>query len=315
MVTKKLISIVIPAYNEEEVLPELVKRLQHFFKTMPAYQFEVIIVENGSTDKSYDFLIRSAKKDKRFKILQLSRNFGADNAIAAGMKFAKGNALVILMADLQEPIDLIKDFIKKWEEGYEIVYGIVKKRVASLLRNFNSILFYKIINFFALNKFPENVSDFRLVDRKVYQVINNMNERNKYLRGMIEWAGFTHIGVPFDRQKRFAGQSKADTLTVLNIALNGIFSFSYLPLRLISLLGILITGVSFIMIIFYLCLYFAIITSGKQVIPGITTLILLILFLFGVLFFVLGIISEYLLRIYDEVKGRPYFIVKNKNNL
>ena len=311
MKSKKFISIVVPVYNEEKVIPELIKRLTIFINKNSNYNFEVIFIEHGSVDNSFVLLQKFAIKDRRIKILQLSKNFGCDGGIAAGMRFATGDACVIMMADLQEPIGLISDFIKKWEDGYEIVYGIVKKRTASFFRNINSILFYKVINLLTKNMFPENASDFRLIDKKVYETINQMGEQNKYLRGLIIWTGFKHIGIPFDREKRFAGESKANFLTVLKVAVNGIFSFSYIPLRFISILGFMITLASFILGIFYLYLY----SIWGRVTPGATTTILLILFLFGILFFVLGIISEYLVRIYEEVKKRPNFIIKNKINL
>ena len=227
------------------------------------------------------------------------------------MRFATGDACVIMMADLQEPIELISEFIEKWEQGYEIVYGVVKKRTAGMLRNFNSILFYKLINFLTKDMFPENASDFRLIDKKVYTTINNMSEQNKYLRGLIMWTGFKNIGIPFNRTKRFAGESKADFKAALYVALNGIFSFSYLPLRFVSILGIGITFLSLLMIAFYLYIY---LVHGREA-PGAATMILLTLSLFGILFFILGIISEYLARIYDEVKARPSFIIKDKINL
>ena len=311
MKSKKLISIVIPIYNEELGIPELIKQTTKFIDINENYDFEIIFVEHGSIDNSFSLLNKYGGKDKRIKILQLSKNFGCDGGIAAGMRFAKGDALVIMMADLQEPIELISEFIKKWEHGYEIVYGVVKKRTAGFIRNISSILFYKIINLFTKNMFPENASDFRLIDKKVYETINQMGEQNKYLRGLIMWTGFRHIGIPFNRVKRFAGESKANFITVLKVAVNGIFSFSYLPLRFVSVLGIGITFVSFLMIVFYLYLYFV---HGREA-PGTATIILLTLSLFGILFFILGIISEYLARIYDEVKARPSFIVKNKINL
>jgi dolichol-phosphate mannosyltransferase len=227
------------------------------------------------------------------------------------MQQARGDGLVIMMADLQEPVDLISEFIKKWEQGYDIVYGKIRKRTGRFFRNIFSRLFYKLINLLTGNMFPENASDFRLIDKKVYQTINQMEERNKYLRGLIAWTGFRQIGIPFDRNKRHAGESKANFITVLKVAINGIFSFSYVPLRFISILGFMITAASFILALVYLYLY----SIWGRVTPGATTTILLILFLFGILFFVLGIISEYLVRIYEEVKKRPTFIIKNKINL
>jgi len=311
MNTKKLISIVIPVYNEELGIPELIKQLTKFIDKTKNYDFELILVDNGSFDNSYKLLGHSAKKDSRIKIIQLSKNVGCDGGIEAGMQHAKGDALVIMMADLQEPVELISEFIKKWEQGYEIIYGKIEKRTGKFFRNIFSILFYKLINLLTGNMFPENASDFRLIDKKVYQSINNMQERNKYLRGLIAWTGFKQIGIPFDRNKRFAGESKANFMNVFKVAINGIFSFSYIPLRFISILGFIITLVTFMLGIFYLYLY----SIWGRVTPGATTTILLILFLFGILFFVLGIISEYLVRIYEEVKSRPIYIVKNKINL
>lgn len=309
---KKLISIVIPVYNEEENIPRLGKELTSFINNFSRYRFEIIFVEHGSVDRSFNLLENICQKDKRFKILQLSRNFGGQGGIVAGIHFATGEACVILMADMQEPIELIRDFTKKWEEGYQIVYGVVKKRTANWLNNFCSVLFYKILNLFSNIKFPENVSDFRLMDKKVYQTINRMPEKNKYLRGLIAWTGFKYIGIPFNRRSRVAGKSKADFPTLFKIALDALFSFSYLPLRFISILGFLIMSVSFILIVYYFTIYFL---NRDKVVPGLTTITLLIISLFGLLFFALGIISEYLSRIYEDLKQRPEFIVKDKINL
>lgn len=307
----KKISIVIPIYNEEKVIPELIRQLTRFAPTVSPYQCEFILVENGSQDNSFKLLQKYAEKDERLKIIQLSRNFGCDGGIAAGIKHAAGDACVIMMADLQEPVEMIGDFIKKWEAGYDIVYGVVRKRRSGVIRNLASRLFYQLINLMAPAKFPENASDFRLIDRRVYETINQMPEQNKYLRGLIMWTGFRHTGIPFDRKKRFAGESKADLKTAVYVAFNGIFSFSYLPLRLVSYLGLILTIVSFVLGLFYLALFFI----YGRVAPGAATIILITLFLFGVLFFILGVISEYIARIYEEVKRRPNFIVKKTVNL
>ena len=307
---KKLISIVTPIYNEEENLAELYKRLVKMMDGESEYNFEVIAVDHGSVDNSFERLVTIHKKDKRFKILQLSKNFGsADAGIVAGLSFAKGDAAILIMADLQEPPELIPKFISKWEAGFEIVYGIVKKRPGvSILRKVLSVLFYKILNKLTGNLFPENVSDFRLIDKKVYQIIGQMPERNKFLRGIISWTGFKQTGIPFERSPRFAGVSKADFATVLLVAANGIFSFSYLPLRMVTILGFFLSAISFLMIIVQIILF----AIYGRVAPGQTTTVTLISFLFGMLFLILGIIGEYLARIYDEVKQRPQFIVKSR---
>ena len=307
---KQLISIVIPIYNEEKNLDQLYKRLNHLMDLEKKYDFEIISVEHGSDDSSLKKLLEIRRRDKRVKILQLSKNFGsADAGIVAGLNFAQGNACVILMADLQEPPELISQFLKYWEKGYEIVYGIVKKRPGtSLVRRISSVIFYKILNIMTGNIFPENVSDFRLIDKKVYKIINQMEERNKFLRGLIAWSGFNQIGISFERKERFAGKSKADFLTVLKVAANGIFSFSYLPLKIVTILGFLLSIISFLMI-FYQIVLFVIYGRGA---PGISTVVILVSFLFSMLFLILGVMGEYISRIYDEVKGRPNFIVKNK---
>lgn len=307
---KKLISIVIPFYNEEQNTNELYRRLSQLFSKEKKYNFEIIAVEHGSTDSTFEKLYYLRKKDKRVKILQLSKNFGnADAGILSGLHYAEGDAHVITTADLQDPPEVISKFLRKWEEGYEIVYGVIKKRAdATFSRKIFSLLFYKVLNLTTGNIFPQNVSDFRLIDRKVTQVIKTMPERNKFLRGVIIWTGFSQIGVPFDRAQRFAGESKADFATVLKVAANGIFSFSYAPLKLVTLLGFFLSGVSFLLILYQISLYF-IIGRGQ---PGVSTIVVLMGFLFGMLFLILGIIGEYLSRIYDEVKQRPSFIVRKK---
>ena len=307
---KKLISIVIPLYNEEENVHELYKKLKELAKQEKSYNFEIIAVEHGSKDSTFEKLVSIHKKDKRLKILQLSKNFGnADAGIGAGLNFAKGEAAVIMMADLQEPPEIVSKFLRKWEEGFDIVNGIVKKRPdVSYFRRFSSVLFYKVINRLTEDLFPENVSDFRLIDKKVYEVINSMPERNRFLRGLITWTGFKQTGIPFERSPRYAGKSKADFLVVLKVAANGIYSFSYTPLQLVTILGFVLSTISFAMIIFQVTLF---IIFGRGA-PGISTVVILVSFLFSMLFLILGVIGEYLARIYDEVKRRPNYIISNK---
>lgn len=306
---KKLISIVIPAYNEELVLDELKKRLQQMAEKQANYDFEFIIVENGSWDDSYEKLLKFNKEDKRFKIVQLSRNFMCDGGITAGLKYARGDAAVVMNADLQDPPELIHEFIKKWEKGYEIVYGLIDKRKGvSFMRRMLSSSFYLVINKLTNNMIPRNASDFRLMDRKVYSVVNRMEERNRFLRGVVAWTGFRQIGIPYKRPPRFAGEPKANIFAALGVALNGVFSFSYFPLKLATWLGFLTFFASIIMFFVEVGLYLA---FGMRV-QGFTTTILIILALFGMLFFILGIMGIYIARIYDEVKQRPNFIVRNE---
>lgn len=306
---KKLISIIIPVYNEEAVLDELVKRLKQVLIENDKYEFEVILVENGSVDSSFEKLVQVNKEDPRFKIVQLSRNFGCDGGITTGLGYAKGDAVVMMNADLQDPPEMIEKFIAKWESGYDIVYGVIEKRlgVPYLRRTFSSI-FYKTINKLSKGAIPENVSDFRLIGKKVCLNVNKMEERNRFLRGIIAWTGFRSVGIPYERPPRYAGESKANFLSVLKLAMDGIFAFSYLPLKMVTALGVLVSFSSFAMILVEIGFFF----KYGRVVPGFTTLIIILLFLFGTLFFVLGIIGEYIARIYEEVKQRPNFIVKNE---
>jgi dolichol-phosphate mannosyltransferase len=312
---KKLISVVIPAYNEEEVLEELKNRLKKVMAENSNYEFEIIIVENGSWDLSFEKLKKINGEDPRFKVVKLSKNFGCDGGITAGLKYAKGDAAVIMNADLQDPPEMIVQFIRKWEEGYEIVYGIIQKREGiSYIRKILSSLAYVIIYNLTHETIPKNASDFRLMDRKVYSIVNSMDEKNKFLRGIIAWTGFKQTGIPYERPARFAGETKAGFWAAFNVAINGIFSFSYFPLHIATILGFVISIATFIMIFIELALFLV----YGQVVPGFTTTIMLILFLFSVLFLLIGIIGIYIARIYDEVKDRPNFIVTEKigfNNL
>ncbi|KKR88163.1 MAG: Glycosyl transferase family 2 [Candidatus Curtissbacteria bacterium GW2011_GWA1_41_11] len=310
---KKTISIVIPLYNEEGNVDELCRQLNQLFREEKKYNFEVITVEHGSTDATFSKLLKIRKKNKNFKILQLSRNFGnVDAAISAGLKFSKGNAAVILMGDLQEPPALISKFLRKWEQGYGIVYGIIKKRAdISLIRKINSLLFYKLLSLFTGNILPKNASDYRLIDKKVYETINKMEERNKYLKGLTFWTGFKQIGISYNRSQRFSGDSKADFLTVLKVATNGILSFSYVPLRLVTILGFVVAIISFSTLVLELILF---LVFGREA-QGVLTIVVLISFLFGMTFIILGVIGEYIVRIYDEVKKRPTFIINKKIGL
>ena len=273
------------------------------------YEFEVIIVENGSWDSSFEKLLKINEADPRFKVVKLSKNFGCDGGITAGLKYASGDAAVIMNADLQDPPEMITQFIKKWEEGYEIIYGIIRKREGvSFMRKILSSLAYVIIYNLTHEAIPKNASDFRLIDKKVYTIVNDMDEKNKFLRGIIAWTGFKQTGIPYERPARFAGETKAGFCAAFNVAMNGIFSFSYFPLHLATILGFVISIATFILIFIEIGLFLV----YGQVVPGFTTTIILMLFLFGMLFFLIGIIGIYIARIYDEVKERPNFIVAER---
>ncbi len=304
---RKLVSVVIPAYNEEDNVEELTRRLQAVFAENSRYDFEAVIVENGCTDGTYDKLLEVHAKDPRFKILRLSRNFRCDGGITAGLQFASGDAAVIMNADLQDPPELITAFLKKWDEGYENIYGVITKRVGTgLIRRFNSQLFYLIINKLTGGLFPRNASDFRLVDKKVYSTINDMRERNRFLRGMFIWSGFRSVGIEHERAPRFAGEAKSYTFQVIELAIKGILAYSYVPLKAITVVGITVSLLSFVMLfaIVVKAVFFGVPFHGFGTIMSVMTL------MFGFLFTMLGVMSEYIGLIYEEVKQRPNFIVK-----
>lgn len=303
----KKISIVTSAYNEQGCVGELARQLKLVFDKNSGYQFEVIIVENGSTDDTFSRLLDLHKTDPRFKIVRLSRNFRMDGGITAGLSHASGDAAVLMTANLQDSPEVINLFIEKWEQGYEHVYGIVKSRPGKgFFRKLNSQLFYAVINYLTDNMIPKNVSDFRLIDRKVYETINSMHERNRFMRGLFAWVGFKSIGVEFERAKRFAGVSHAPFWKVLELAIKGILAFSYIPIQAISVFGIVLSIGSLLYFIF---------TVAKVLVFGVPfagygTIVSLILMLFGFVFLILGILAQYIAQIYEEVKERPNFIVK-----
>jgi dolichol-phosphate mannosyltransferase len=308
----KLISVVVPAYNEEACVDELATRLKNVFALENNYSFEVIIIENGSIDKTWEKLLEIARQDSRFKILQLSRNFRMDGGLTAGLDFVKGDACILMTADLQDPPELISDFLRKWEDGWENIYGVLTKRVGTgPIRTMNSKLFYWVAGKLTDGRIPKNASDFRLVDKKVYETVRTMSERNRFVRGLFAWVGFKSIGIPMERPPRFGGVSNAHTFKVIDLAFKGIFANSYKPLRLITLFGL---GLSFISFVSIIPLAFLWIFSGVPF-AGFGTLVSLFLLVLGFLSLMLGILSEYVGLIYEEVKGRPNFIVSNKIGL
>jgi dolichol-phosphate mannosyltransferase len=306
---KKLISVVVPAYNEQDNVDELAKRLQAVFSVNPDYDFEAIIVENGSLDNTYEKLLAVHHQDSRFKVLQLARNFRMDGGITAGLNSANGDAAVIMTADLQDPPELITEFIKKWEEGYENIYGIVTKRNGTnIIRKLNSQFFYMVANVLTDGKIPSNVSDFRLVDRKVYETINSIHERNRFVRGLFAWVGYKSIGIKHERAERFSGVSGAHTFKVIDLAIKGIFAHSYIPLKIITITGITVSMLSFVLLAWILIKAFV---YGVPF-AGYAMIMTVMLLLFGILFTMLGVVSEYLGLVYEEVKQRPNYVVSQR---
>ena len=304
--TKKLISIVVPAFNEEDCIDELARRLTAVMDGLTSYQFEALIVENGSTDKTWSLLQKIATSDERFKPIRLSRNFGMDGGVTAGLELATGDACVIMTADLQDPPELIVEFVEKWEAGYENIFMIVEKRSTSnILRQINSKLFYFMADRLTGGLIPKDVSDFRLVDRKVYEAVRGMEERNRFVRGLFAWVGFKSVGIKYPRPARFGGESKARLSTVLRLAKHGILSFSDIPLRFITWFGLVCSGLALGTMVVFAILKFVIGTPFA----GFATIVTIVLFFFGLLSFMIGILAEYVAMIHSEVKNRPNFII------
>lgn len=304
--SKKLISVVAPAYNEELCVRELARQLVLVMNKLSEYEFEIIIVENGSTDRTWQILKTIADEDERFKPIRLSRNFGMDGGITAGLEYAAGDACVLMTADLQDPPELIIDFVRKWEEGFENIYMVVEKRADSgILRRLNSKLFYFIADRLTGGLIPRDVSDFRLVDRKVYETVRSMKEQNRFIRGMFAWVGFSTFGISHPRPARFGGNSKANLGTVIRLAKHGVLSFSDVPLRMITWFGLVCSGLAISTMVLFAALKFIIGTPFA----GFATIVTIALFFFGLLSFMIGILAEYVSMIHSEVKNRPNFIV------
>jgi dolichol-phosphate mannosyltransferase len=307
MTDKKLISVIVPAYNEEACVEELARRLALVFDANPKYDFEAIIVENGSVDQTWELLQGICAKDNRFKTIQLARNFGMDGGLTAGLHFVMGDACVLMTADLQDPPELIPEFIKKWESGFENIYMVVtKRRGTSFLRRFNSRAFYWVAGKLTGERIPRNASDFRLVDKKVYEAVRGMDERNRFVRGLFAWVGFKSIGIESERPERFGGVSNAHSLRVIDLAFKGIFSHSYVPLKLITVTGVVLSvGSLFATVVFSIVW----LTIGVPF-AGFGTLVAISLLAFGILSFMLGLVAEYVGLIYEEVKQRPNFVIR-----
>ena len=302
----KKISFIIPCFNEEGNVEQLYKEVCEVTTPITKYKFEFIFIENGSTDKTLNNLLKLKKDDPSVIILKLSRNFNMDGGIAAGLNYTDGDAAIIMTADLQDDPLMIPEFVTKWEEGYNQVYGVVKTRPGSgLIRKLNSKIFYFIINKFSNGLVPIGVSDFRLVDRKVIDAVKSMKEFNRFYRGFFSWVGFKSIGLDFSRRERYSGISKATTFNVLAFAFKGIFSFSNRPLKLSIFLSLITSLISITVLVFQT---FNWITKGVPF-DGFGTLVGILLLLISLLFGALAILSEYIGLILEEVKNRPHFII------
>jgi dolichol-phosphate mannosyltransferase len=304
-----LLSLVIPVYNEEDNVDPLLKRIIPLISS----NYEIIFVSDGSRDKTVEKIKAHASKNKNIKLLAFNRNFGHQSALVCGYKFAKGDCVVTMDADMQDPPEIIPEMIKKWQEGAKVVYAKREKRDSdSFFKKHTAQLFYRFINSLSDRKIPEDVGDFRLLDKEAVEFLKNLPEHSPFLRGLVAWAGFKEAYVYFSREKRLSGKTHYSISKMLNFALDGVTSFSARPLRLASYLGFASATAGFLGVIYAVI--------GKFLLPipwvtGWTGLFVGIMFLGGVQLITIGIIGEYIGKIYLEVLNRPHFTIKEKVNI
>ncbi len=292
-----MISVIVPLYNEEKVINETYKRLT---LVLSDEEYEIIFVNDGSRDKTVPMAREIADKDNRIKLISFSRNFGHQTAVTAGIDHAEGDAVVIIDADLQDPPEVIPKMIEKWREGYEIVYGKrIKRKGETFFKKATAAVFYKILNRLTEVEIPENAGDFRLLDKKVCDVMRQSREHNRYLRGLSAWAGFSQYPLEFVREERFAGTTEYTLKKMLKLAEDGLMSFSYKPLKLPGVLGTIVTLGAVIYLISSLFGYGDIQNAISYILDGFILMSI-------------SIVGQYISRIFDEAKGRPLYIIKEK---
>jgi dolichol-phosphate mannosyltransferase len=305
MIKPPVFTIIAPIYNELQNLPILYERISDLMKKTESL-WELILVDDGSTDGSSDVIRDLAAKDDRIRPVIFARNFGHQIAVTAGLDYSRGDAVIIIDSDLQDPPEVILDLIQKWQEGYEVVYAVRSEREGeTFFKKITASVFYRLIFRITDVKIPMDTGDFRLMDRKVVEVMNSMREHHRFLRGMSAWIGFKQVGVSYKRAARLAGETKYPFKKMLKLALTAITGFSYVPLQIATYIGFISAGISLIAIPVVVLMRIL----GSQQFTGQATTLIAVLFLGGVQLISLGILGEYIGRIYDEVKGRPLYIV------
>ncbi|WP_138494035.1 glycosyltransferase family 2 protein [Paenibacillus pinistramenti] len=304
-------SVIIPMYNEEEVIAETYRRIKKVLSDT-GESYELIFVNDGSRDRSEEIIKDYSQWDNTVKLINFSRNFGHQIAITAGMDYASGDAVVIIDADLQDPPELIHTMIARWKEGYEVVYAQrIKRKGESWFKKFTAGTFYRVLRAAADTPIPVDTGDFRLMDRKVVNELKQLPENNRFVRGLVSWVGFRQIAVEFERDERLAGETKYPLKRMVKLSLDGITSFSTKPLKIAGYAGGLLSGAGFLYLLYVI--YCALFTDSTA--KGWASLISLMLIFNGFILIMLGILGEYVGRIYDETKGRPLYIVKETRGL
>ncbi len=302
-----------PMYFEEQVAKECYERLKKVFDELENYEREFIFINDGSTDKTEEILEEIATQDKTVKVIVFSRNFGHQCAVTAGLKFATGDAIVIMDADLQDPPELIGEMLQLWEAGNEVVYGKRKTRKGeSKFKLLSAKMFYAMLNKLSDVEIPKDTGDFRLVDRKVVEVMNGLPEHNKFLRGLFSWTGFRQVAYEYERQERLAGKTKYPLKKMMKLSFDGIVGFSNKPLKLIGGLGLISIVISFAILLYSLLSYCF---QLNQLTPGWTSIMVTVTFFAGIQLLGIWILSEYIGRIYDEARNRPQYIIDKTINI
>lgn len=309
---KKLVSLVIPVFNEQAGLSELFRRIDGVTAQLPNIDLEVVFVDDGSTDESRSLLLAHAHDQPHVRVVVLARNFGHQSALLAGISTANGDAIITMDADLQDPPEIVPALIDAWVNGADVVHARRQsRRGESWFKLASASLFYKMIDWLSDTHLPRNVGDFRLIDRRVRDVLLELGEKSLYLRGMVAWVGFEQVTIGYDRDERFTGETKYPLKKMVSLATDAVLSFSERPLRIVTRLGLVLTGIAFSVLIFFLI---TIPFGHGRLVPGWLSVIVAVLILGGVQLVCLGIVGEYISRIYREAKGRPLFIIDKRRS-
>lgn len=308
--TSRYISIVIPVFNEEHVLHETYRRIHQVLTKIP---HEIVFVDDGSDDRSGEYLAALAAQDPAVKVVSLSRNFGHQQAVSAGMRYARGDAVILMDADLQDPPEIIPQFLEKWREGYDVVYGVRTHRAGeSIVKRGTAYLFYRFLRHLSEVDIPADVGDFRLISRRVVDLLNSMPEQHRFIRGMVSWVGFRQIGIPYERAPRSAGKSKYPWYKMWRFSLDGVTSFSVEPLRWVRRGALAVSALAFLASIWLI--------HQKLVFPhslvlGWTSVMVTVLWLGALQLGALGILGEYLARVVEQGRRRPLYVVEDTTNV
>jgi len=305
----KLISCVVPVYNEDTLIAEFIATLDNTLKGFP-YRYEIVIVDDGSQDNT-STIIQQLRSQLPLRYIRFSRNFGKEKALSAGLDYAQGDAVILIDGDFQHPLELLSDFIKYWEDGYDMVYAVRQNRAdESWLKRACAKTFYQFTSKINRINIPANAGDFRLLDKKIVKALQQLPERNRFMKGLYSWVGFKQLAVPFEVQPRKSGTSQWSFYSLLDLAITGITSFTAFPLRMIALGGI---GVATFAILYAGWIIFSTLMFGIQT-PGWATIVTAITFFGGLQLFALGVVGEYIGRVFDEVKHRPHYIIDEESS-